>query len=105
MDTIDQITYAKSQSRDEITWTDKITDFIRACQSAQDKYAVEQNQMTDTYKTMCVTAIQAKRICAEILKMVAKSDNKELKDILTGYVSKKCHRPVVFKFVPRIVVK
>ena len=85
VDTTNQIMYAKSQSRDEITWTGKITDFIRACQLAQDKYAVEQNQMTDAYDIRCVTTIQAKRICAEILKMVEKSNNVELKDILTTY--------------------
>ena len=66
-------------------WSGNITDFMRSCQAAQDKYAVEQNQMLDTHKTMCVTAIQAKRICAEILKMVNNSNNKELKDILTTY--------------------
>ena len=85
VDTIDQITYAKSQSKDDISWSGNIIDFIRSCQLAQDKYAVEQNQMLDTYGTMCVTAIQAKRICAEILKMVNNFNNKELKDILTTY--------------------
>ena len=85
VDSIEQITYAKSQSKDDIPWSGNIIDFIRSCQLAQDKYAVEHYQMLDTYGTMCVTAIQAKRICAEILKMVNKSNNKELKDILTTY--------------------
>ena len=75
----------KAQCRDEITWSGKITDFIRACQKVQDKYAVEHLQMTDTYGTMCLTGIQAKRICAEILKMVGKSTNEGLNELLLTY--------------------